>query len=277
MASGLGIDIGSEGRDSMTQMTTDHLPTEKRVEIWTKEERHLREELAKTHPIIPIEDEADDTIRKTDGYWVEDGTKKRIAIKCRESIFLDKKFNDILVCLYQPWNGPNMPGTNKGRDMVVEYYKYIVLSGFKDEAWICDGARIHEICMDMLEEARECRWDFPMKSKKHPGCQIRLHHDKKSGVPKLLAFIPPDYLVGDEIERLPVSGFELPTNEISVVSAASLLDEILDLTYKGWYDVWILDSDPPELEVMYDKEKPEGYDFWCGYEVHFVKTSVPVP
>lgn len=182
-------------------MGVDSLPIKERVDLMLVEEKLvfncMNENLVKWNLKLHPASVYDDKANKTDAYLVglQDtlGTsRKRCAIKVRDSR------HDILVAVRDPYYGEGDPRTKVGRDMLKEYHLYITRDPGKTKLRVAYGKVIHKIINDMMEElaAKGYRIEkgSPFLSGKHPGCELRKHYDARSGHPKILGFIPPEYL-----------------------------------------------------------------------------------
>ncbi len=134
---------------------------------------------------------------KTDcWYEMPDGTFKPCAVKVRTTK------DDILACLWEPFHGVTNPFTKKGRDMVTEYHLYITMSKDGKEIRLAKGNVVHKIYNEIWEECLAAHGgDITvntnrclLNSVKHPGCQVWFHFDRKNNRPKILGFIPTNYL-----------------------------------------------------------------------------------
>jgi len=197
----------SKGRKSVGKYNPnkplDSQPTAVRVKKGKEEEAKVYDCLLEHGLKLEEANQHDDCVGKTDAFWLTaSGKRHRVAIKIRESK------EDILVAVRDPYYGPDDPRTVIGRDMKYEYKFYVTRSPDKTLLRVANGARVHEIVNDMLDELIEKKWAIqryiPMKSEKHPGCELRLHEDSWSKKPKILAFIKPSYLrTGKEIKYYP--------------------------------------------------------------------------
>lgn len=192
----------------------DHLPTNQRVQLGKAWEDRSRIDLNTNHGYNLKESTFhEDCKEKTDCWMIpKSGKPLRCAIKVRLNQYglLENKKTDILVSLYDPFYGIGHPDTKIGRDMVYQYAIYD--SVIRGQHRVVKGKVIHEICNNLLQEGIKAicdlkplpRGKYPklvFDSVKYPSCQIWLHYDAKTGIPKLLGFIKPEILkVGTEIK-----------------------------------------------------------------------------
>lgn len=112
------------------------------------------------------------------------------------------KMSDILVAIRDPWGCRFDPENNVGRDMLRKYLYYITLSPDQKVIRMANGFRVHKICEEMWQELRDIDYDIgprkPLRSKLHPGCELRYTVDGWKGHPKVLGFVPPGYLKTDK-------------------------------------------------------------------------------
>ena len=185
----------------------DHLSINKRLEIGKGWEERVRDDLNLNYKYNLKESTFHEDCReKTDCWYIsKSGEPLRSAIKVRlnRDGLLEQKKTDILVALFDPFYGLNHPNTKKGRDMIYEYFLYISVV-FKQHR-VIDGKRIHEICNGMLQEGLEYIEELKPESRgyksklifnssKYYKCQIWLHYDAKTKIPKLLGFVNPNFL-----------------------------------------------------------------------------------
>jgi hypothetical protein len=192
----------------------DHLNASERVAIGKAWEDRVRHDLNTKYGYNLRESTFhEDCKEKTDCWMVpKSGKPLRSAIKVRLNKYglLEENKTDILVSLYDPFCGTDHPDNKQGRDMVYEYALYV--SVIRGQHRVINGKTIHKICYGMLEEGKEKINKLKPESKgrcsklvfsssNFSGCEIWLHYDAKSGIPKLLAFIKPEALKkGKEIK-----------------------------------------------------------------------------
>lgn len=176
-------------------MRYDEYDIKTRVARGKSEEAKCLECLRNYGWVLENANSKEDRFEKTDAFWIDPETKERhrIAVKVRDTK------NDILVAVRDPWFGLDHPNTVMGRDVKYEYKYYITRSVDKTKLRIASGKRIHQIIDEMMKEAEESNWKFPLNSNLHLGCQLRYHVDRYSGLPKILGFVNPNYLEADEI------------------------------------------------------------------------------
>ncbi len=158
-------------------------PSRVRYFYGKSEENKIADCLEKHHGFqFKLATEEEDRKLKIDRWMLMGGQWVPVQIKFR----MNYSGNDILICLFQPWH--SIHDFNVGRDVMGEYEKYIVLNG--DTLMVIDGAAQKELIGDINQEWFEQECPVPFFSKVHPGCEIKKHHDKWSGVPKILLFVP---------------------------------------------------------------------------------------
>jgi hypothetical protein len=135
---------------------------------------------------------AENTRKKIDR-WI-DGKKGRIPVQVKARATGD----DILYCLYQPFFGVGHEDTRIGRDHKGKFKIYICCStqgiirvvkvdamrkiiAELEEEWINDNTG------QLVKRRHGCKEVF--RSVKFPGCEIRQHTDKATGVSKVLCFL----------------------------------------------------------------------------------------
>lgn len=184
----------------------DHLPAYQRVEKGRSWENKIRNCLNTYEGYNLVESSHyEDCHEKTDCWQkTKSGKMLRAAIKVRlnKKGDLDYSKTDILVSLFDPFYGIDHPENKKGRDMVYEYSMYISVA--KGDIRVVKGVAVHSICNGLWDEylslgkvlnpkERGFGAKIVLQSDKYSGCQIWLNYDSKSGKPKLLAFIPPEF------------------------------------------------------------------------------------
>jgi hypothetical protein len=193
----------------------DHLSTQQRVVIGKEWEDRVRNDLNTKYGYNLKESTFHEDCReKTDCWFIpKSGTPLRSAIKVRLNKYglLEKEKTDILASLFDPFYGVDHVDTKKGRDMIVDYHLYISVIYGKHR--VADGRVIHNICESMYQEGLErikavkpeprgYKPKILFSSVKYPGCQIWLHYDAKTRIPKLLGFVNPKILkLGKEIKE----------------------------------------------------------------------------
>jgi hypothetical protein len=192
----------------------DHLATKERVVIGKGWEDFSRIDLNENYGYNLQESTFhEDCKEKTDCWLItKSGNPLRCAIKVRlnNEGLLETKKTDILVSLYDPFFGIDHPDTKIGRDMIYDYALYI--SVISQLHRVAKGKVVKNICNNMLVEGSELvsklkpqfRGKYPkiiFDSSTHFRCQIWLHYDAKTGIPKLLGFVNPKALkVNKEIK-----------------------------------------------------------------------------
>lgn len=193
------------------QEGTDHLGYADRVDVNTVKEHLavgcLNLHLAEKGQKLLISTEYENQIEKIDAFLTDlSGDKadksRPLAVKVRESL------DDILVCHREPWYGPGDPRSKLGRDMCLVYHWYVSMNRAKTTLRIVNGEVVHRIIEDLWDEWVHKKIDerpdiWVLSSTTHPGCQLRLHTDKKNSMRKILGFVPPSYLKKDDIFCIP--------------------------------------------------------------------------
>ena len=142
---------------------------------------------------------------KVDWFW----NGELCAIKVRQ----EDSGNDLLMDVFEPYRGLTTGNSIVARDFQMAYHRIASLNNTKDTIRFVDGKPVYDIINDMLDEFREkinsgeIGDSFENKrvipSDRHPGCMFKVWADKRSGVKKLLAFIPPSYLPKDAVREIP--------------------------------------------------------------------------
>lgn len=132
--------------------------------------------------------------------WLEKYKGEKINVQIK---FRTDKYSDLLFDLYEPYHGPGHPKTKEGRDLVGNYQMYICQMS-NGMIYIVDAEECKKVIDNHINE-----WltnDQPLKPGKksmyyrnEKGVQIGISIDNKSGIPKMLGFIPPNVIINKVI------------------------------------------------------------------------------
>jgi hypothetical protein len=174
------------------------LETRQRVRNGRRREGQIADALKQQHGLNLVEPtDHEDKIRKIDR-WLVDGTSRTaVQIKYRES------GDDLLVEVFDRWDGWNGPRNKIGRDVQGDSKLYAVLRTDRQTVVLTSAAVLKGIVNEMVEAAKTIGWtvDNGPSSKtlryfKAGGrCELKVQTDPYDGRTKMVAYIPANVLI----------------------------------------------------------------------------------
>jgi hypothetical protein len=140
----------------------------------------------------------EDMIEKIDGYIVDSGTAIPFQSKYRET------GSDIGLDIYEPWFGLDDPRTRLGRDSRGKAELY--LTQVETTLYLMSKGGLKYVVDSVMNEWKDLNFKFDFgdgvqrgtfNSRIYSGVQFKFKIDERSGVPKIMAYIPPTAVDSD--------------------------------------------------------------------------------
>jgi hypothetical protein len=181
-------------------METRYLDSRDRVRHGKTREKQIAEAL--TRQGLPLADATDreDKEMKIDRWLVRDGRRTAVQIKYRET------GDDLLVEVYDTWNGWDDPFNKPGRDMIGAARLYAVLRQDRKTVVLVPTAVLKAIVVDMVNAVALFGWTVDKGpacktlrySKSGGRCELKVQRDPRDGRTKMVAYIPAGVLAFEQ-------------------------------------------------------------------------------
>lgn len=168
-----------------------------RVTIGRRRESQIVEALKRQHSLaIKPANECQDKQQKIDCLIEMDGKQVPVQVKYRES------GDDVLVEVFDRWNGWDGIGNKIGRDMQGKAEMYAVLTKDAKTVVMAPTAVIKDLVNGMVKAAQDHGWTVDLGVRKTlrytiagEQCQLKVQSDPADGRSKMVAYIPAKVLM----------------------------------------------------------------------------------
>lgn len=178
-------------------METRFLESRERVRHGKTREKQIADAL-KEQAGLNLQDASDseDKEQKIDRWLISNGKKTAVQIKYRET------GDDLLVEVFDKWNGWDNQNNKIGRDMIGDARLYAVLRMDKKTVVLVKTNTLKHIVNDMLQAAKTIGWTVDNGDKNKSlqysraggRCELRVQRDPRDGRAKMVAYIPANVL-----------------------------------------------------------------------------------